>query len=286
MYTLLNGKELSKKIKKEIAKDVADIIDSGKRSPALAVVLVGEDEASKTYVRNKIKAAKKTGIISHEYKLPESTTEKELIDVIKFLNNDDEVDGILVQLPLPEHISEEKIINLISPEKDVDGFTPKNTGRFYIGLNSLKPCTPSGIMEFFKEYDIKTEGKSAVVLGRSNIVGKPIANMLMEKNATVTICHSKTQNIKEIVKNSDIVVSAIGKPEFIKEDWIKEGAVVIDVGINYNEAGKLVGDVDFKNVADKCSFITPVPKGVGPMTIAMLMKNCLTAYKMRTNYNG
>ncbi len=283
MYTLLNGKELSKKIKKEIAKEVADIIDSGKRSPALAVVLVGEDEASKTYVRNKIKAAKKTGIISHEYKLPESTTEKELIDVIKFLNNDDEVDGILVQLPLPEHISEEKIINLIAPEKDVDGFTPKNTGRFYIGLNSLKPCTPSGIMEFFKEYDIKTEGKSAVVLGRSNIVGKPIANMLMEKNATVTICHSRTQNIKEIVKNSDIVVSAIGKPEFIKEDWIKEGAVVIDVGINYNEAGKLVGDVDFKNVADKCSFITPVPKGVGPMTIAMLMKNCLTAYKMRTN---
>ncbi len=282
MYTLLNGKELSKKIKREIASEVASIIDSGKRSPSLAVVLVGEDEASKIYVRNKIKATKATGIISHEYKLPESITEKELIETIRFLNNDDEVDGILVQLPLPKQISEEKIINLIAPEKDVDGFTPKNTGRFYIGLNSLKPCTPSGIMEFFKEYNIKIEGKSAVVLGRSNIVGKPIANMLLEKNATVTICHSKTQNLKKIVKNSDIVVSAIGKAEFIKEDWIKKGAVVIDVGINYNEAKQLVGDVDFKNVADKCSFITPVPKGVGPMTIAMLMKNCLTAYKMRT----
>ena len=285
MYTLLNGKELSKKIKKEIAQEVASIIDSGKRSPSLAVVLVGEDEASKIYVKNKLKATKKTGIISHEYKLPESTTEKELIDVIKFLNNDEEIDGILVQLPLPKHISEEKIINLIAPEKDVDGFTPKNTGRFYIGLNSLKPCTPSGIMEFFKEYDISIEGKSAVILGRSNIVGKPMANMLLEKNATVTICHSKTKNLKNIVKNSDIVVSAIGKAEFIKEDWIKEGAVVIDVGINYNEAKQLVGDVDFKNVADKCSFITPVPKGVGPMTIAMLMKNCLTAYKIRTNYH-
>lgn len=284
MYTLLNGKELSKKIKKEIAREVADIIDSGKRSPSLAVILVGKDEASKIYVRNKIKATKATGIISHEYKLPESTTEKELIDTIKFLNNDDEVDGILVQLPLPKHISEEKIINLIASEKDVDGFSPKNTGRFYIGLNTLKPCTPSGIMEFFKEYDIKIEGKSAVVLGRSNIVGKPMANMLLEKNATVTICHSKTQNLKNIVKNSDIVVSAIGKAEFIKEDWIKEGAVVIDVGTNYNEAKQLVGDVDFKNVADKCSFITPVPKGVGPMTIAMLMKNCLTAYKLRTKH--
>jgi len=281
MYILLDGKELSKKIKLEIAKDVAILIDDGKRSPSLAVILVGEDKASQTYVRNKIRATKKTGIISHEYKLSESSTEKELITIINFLNNDEEIDGILVQLPLPKQINEQKIINLIAPEKDVDGFTPKNSGRFYTGLNSLKPCTPSGIMELLKEYKIEIEGKSAVVLGRSNIVGKPIANMLLEKNATVTVCHSKTKNLKEIVKNSDIVVSAIGKAEFIKEDWIKEGAVVIDVGINYNEAGQLVGDVDFKNVADKCSFITPVPRGVGPMTIAMLMKNCLLAYNMK-----
>jgi len=280
MYTLLNGKELSKKVKKEVAKEVAEMIDSGLRSPSLAVIIVGEDPASKIYVRNKLKAAKLTGIISNEYKLSDKTTEKELVEIISFLNNDDDVDGILVQLPLPSQINEHKIINLINPLKDVDGFTPKNSGKFYTGLNSLKPCTPAGIMEFFKEYKIDIEGKSAVILGRSNIVGKPIANMLMEKNATITICHSKTQNIKEIVKNSDIVVSAIGKAEFIKEDWIKEGAVVIDVGINYNKDNKLVGDVDFENVAKKCSFITPVPKGVGPMTIAMLMKNCLTAYKV------
>jgi len=281
MYKLLNGKELSKKIKKEIAKEVAEMIDSGVRSPSLAVVLVGEDPASRVYVKNKIKAAKSTGIISHEYKLPETTSEKELVDIINFLNNDDDVDGILVQLPLPKQIKESKIINLINPLKDVDGFTPKNSGRFYTGLNSLKPCTPAGIMEFFKEYDIDIEGKSAVVLGRSNIVGKPIAHMLLEKNATVTICHSRTKNIKDIVKSSDIVVSAIGKPEFIKEDWIKEDSIVIDVGINYNKDDKLVGDVDFESVAPRCSFITPVPKGVGPMTIAMLMKNCLTAYKVR-----
>jgi len=281
MYKLLNGKELSKKIKKDIAKEVAEMIDAGTRSPSLAVVLVGEDPASKVYVKNKIKAAKSTGIISHEYKLPKTTKEKDLVDIINFLNNDDDVDGILVQLPLPDQIKESKIINLINPLKDVDGFTPKNSGRFYTGLNSLKPCTPAGIMEFFKEYQIDIEGKSAVVLGRSNIVGKPIAHMLLEKNATVTICHSRTKNIKDIVKSSDIVVSAIGKAEFIKEDWIKKDAVVIDVGINYNKENKLVGDVDFEKVAPKCSFITPVPKGVGPMTIAMLMKNCLTAYKVR-----
>ena len=281
MYTLLNGKELSKKIKKQIAREVADIIDKGLRSPSLAVILVGNDEASETYVRNKIKATKKTGIISHEYKLDENVSEKELIEIINFLNNDDDVDGILVQLPLPKHINESKILNLISPEKDVDGFTVKSTGKLYKNQPSLKPCTPLGIMEFFKEYKIELKGKHAVVVGRSDIVGKPIANMLLQKDATVTICHSKTQNLKDFIKAADILVSAVGKAEFIKEDWIKDGAVVIDVGINYKEDGKLVGDVDFENVAPKCSYITPVPKGVGPMTIAMLMKNCLTAYKTR-----
>ncbi len=281
MYTLLNGKELSKTVKQEIAKEVAQIIDSGKRAPALAVILVGEDPASKVYVRNKLKATKVTGMISHEYRLPADTTEEKLISTIDFLNKDEEVDGILLQLPLPKHLNPDNILHHIAPEKDVDGFTPISAGRFYTGLSSLRPCTPLGIMEFFKAYNIELEGKNAVVLGRSNIVGKPVANMLLEKNATVTICHSRTKNIKEVTSNADILILAIGRPEMIDETWVKEGAVVIDVGINYSEDGRLCGDADFDKVAPKCSAITPVPKGVGPMTIAMLMKNCLTAYKNR-----
>ncbi len=284
MFKLLNGRKLSKKIKLEIAKEVAVLLDYGNRAPNLAVVIVGEDPASKIYVKNKIKACHKTGMISSEYILKETTTQEELEVVIDFLNNDEETDAILVQLPLPSGINEKEIISRISPLKDVDGFHPINVGKLFLGEDTIESCTPKGIIRFFDEYRIDIKGKRAIIVGRSNIVGKPIAHLLLQRDATVTIAHSKTENLSELIKESDIVIAAIGKPKFIKGDWIKKGAVVIDVGINY-EDGKLVGDVDFEEASKVASYITPVPKGVGPMTIAMLLENTLELYKNKLNSN-
>lgn len=245
------------------------------------MILVGDDKASQTYVNSKEKACKACGIRSLKYTLETNTSESALIDLIQSLNENDEVDGILVQLPLPKHIDENKILEKISCEKDVDGFHAVNVGRLVSGLDGFVPCTPCGIMRLFKEYGIEVSGKNAVVIGRSNIVGKPMANLLLNANATVTVTHSKTQNLAKITKDADIIVVAIGKPNFLKADMVKNSTVVIDVGINRLENNKLVGDVDFENVANKCSFITPVPGGVGPMTIAMLLKNTIKSAKNR-----
>lgn len=245
----------------------------------LAVVIVGDDPASRVYVNNKKKACEYVGFDSYEYALPKETKEDELLSLIDKLNTDDRINGILVQLPLPKHISEEKIINRINPKKDVDAFHPENVGKIMTGNYDFLPCTPSGVMELIKESGIDICGKECVVLGRSNIVGKPQAMLLLHANGTVTICHSKTKNLREITKRADILVAAIGKEKFVTADMIKEGAVVIDVGINRNAEGKLCGDVDFENAALVASAITPVPGGVGPMTIAMLMKNTLNTVK-------
>ncbi len=246
-------------------------------NPGLAVVVVGNDPASRIYVNNKKKDCEYIGINSYEYSLPETATEEEVLKVISDLNNDEKVSGIIVQLPVPKHISEEKIINAISPKKDVDAFHPENVGRIMTGNYSFLPCTPAGVMELLEEEKIEISGKKCVVLGRSNIVGKPMAMLLIHKSGTVTVCHSKTTDLKETVKSADIVVAAIGKAKFVTADMIKEGAVVIDVGINRDEEGKLCGDVDYENVEKKTYAITPVPGGVGPMTRAILMKNTVTA---------
>lgn len=277
---LIDGKAISAKVKEEVKNEAAQLTEKGV-VPCLAVILVGDDKASQTYVNSKEKACKACGIRSLKYTLEANTSESALIDLIQSLNENDEVDGILVQLPLPKHIDENKILEKISCEKDVDGFHAVNVGRLVSGLNGFVPCTPCGIMRLFKEYGIEVSGKNAVVIGRSNIVGKPIANLLLNANATVTVTHSKTQNLAKITKDADIIVVAIGKPNFLKADMVKNGAVVIDVGINRLENNKLVGDVDFENVANKCSFITPVPGGVGPMTIAMLLKNTIKSAKNR-----
>ena len=277
---LIDGKAISAKVKEEVKNEAAQLTEKGV-VPCLAVILVGDDKASQTYVNSKEKACKACGIRSLKYTLEANTSESALIDLIQSLNENDEVDGILVQLPLPKHIDENKILEKISCEKDVDGFHAVNVGRLVSGLDGFVPCTPCGIMRLFKEYDIEVSGKNAVVIGRSNIVGKPIANLLLNANATVTVTHSKTQNLAKITKDADIIVVAIGKPNFLKADMVKNGAVVIDVGINRLENNKLVGDVDFENVANKCSFITPVPGGVGPMTIAMLLKNTIKSAKNR-----
>ena len=278
MAKLIDGKVISAAVKAEVAKEVAKLKEQG-ITPGLAVIIVGEDPASKVYVANKEKACEAIGMASFKYALPEDTTEEELLKLIKELNEDSKVNGILCQLPLPCHLDEELIINSILPEKDVDAFHPHNVGKIMIGNYDFLPCTPAGIMEMLKYENIELEGKECVVIGRSNIVGKPMSMLLLHKNGTVTICHSRTKNLKEVCKRADILVAAVGRANFVTADMVKEGAVVIDVGINRLDNGKLCGDVNFTEVEPIASYITPVPGGVGPMTIATLMKNTLTAAK-------
>lgn len=271
---IIDGKRISKEIKEEIRDKVSKLNREGKEV-ALAVILVGENPASQVYVRNKQKACEFTGIKSLSYNLPEDTSEEELLDLIEELNHRDDVNGILVQLPLPKQINEERILDRIDPKKDVDGFHPVSVGNLSIGRPGYVSCTPAGIIELLKRSDIPMDGKNVVIVGRSNIVGKPMAILMLRENATVTICHSHTKNMREITNQADILVAAIGKPKFFKKEDVKEGAVVIDVGMDRDENNKLCGDVDFDDVYDKVSHITPVPGGVGPMTIAMLMSNVL-----------
>ena len=269
---IIDGKKLAQEIRNELKERVAKIT-SEHRTPALAVVLVGNNPASQVYVRNKIKACQEVGITSVEKRLSEETTEQELLKLIDELNKDDNIDGILVQLPLPKHINEQNIIRAISPEKDVDGFHVENVGSLVTGLKGFRSCTPYGVMKMLESIGYNLEGANAVVIGRSNIVGKPMAIMLLEKNATVTIAHSRTKNLKDVTKNADLIVAAVGKEAIVTADMVKPGAVVIDVGMNRNAEGKLCGDVDTSEVSKVASFITPVPGGVGPMTIAMLLVN-------------
>lgn len=276
MYQVIDGKKISQEIKDELKEKAAAMAKEGKKV-ALAVIQVGNDPASSVYVRNKKKACEYIGIESLSYELPEETTEEELVALIEKLNADAGVNGILVQLPLPEQINEEKIIQTISPDKDVDGFHMQNVGALCTGGKGYVSCTPLGIITLLKRSGIAIAGKRCVVMGRSNIVGKPMAMLLLRENGTVTICHSKTQDMKEITRQADILVVAIGKPKFVDETYVKEGAVVIDVGIHRNAENKLCGDVDFDKVAPHTSAITPVPGGVGPMTIAMLMNNCVSS---------
>ncbi|MCI5609966.1 MAG: bifunctional methylenetetrahydrofolate dehydrogenase/methenyltetrahydrofolate cyclohydrolase FolD [Roseburia sp.] len=276
MYQVIDGKKISQEIKDELKEKAAAMAKEGKKV-ALAVIQVGNDPASSVYVRNKKKACEYIGIESLSYELPEETTEEELVALIERLNADAGVNGILVQLPLPEQINEEKIIQTISPDKDVDGFHMQNVGALCTGGKGYVSCTPLGIITLLKRSGIEIAGKRCVVMGRSNIVGKPMAMLLLRENGTVTICHSKTQDMKEITRQADILVVAIGKPKFVDETYVKEGAVVIDVGIHRNAENKLCGDVDFDKVAPHTSAITPVPGGVGPMTIAMLMNNCVSS---------
>ena len=273
---ILDGKAVSLKVKESV-KVRADELKKFGVEPTLAVVLVGEDKASQTYVRAKEKACNEYGIKSVAHRLSENTTQNELLALINVLNLDDSIHGILVQLPLPKHIDTNVVLAAIDPRKDVDGFHAINVGKLVSGLDGFVPCTPLGVMEILKEYGIDVAGLNAVVIGRSNIVGKPMANLLLNASATVTVTHSKTKNLKEICKNADLIVAAIGKPFFLKADMVKDGAVVVDVGINRLDDGRLVGDVDFEEVAPKCSYITPVPGGVGPMTIAMLLNNTILA---------
>ena len=278
MAQIINGKEIAQTIKDEMRLEVENLKQNGK-SCCLAVIQVGNDPASSVYVSNKKKACEYIGIDSLSFELPEETTEEELLQVIDKLNMDEAVHGILCQLPLPRHINEKTILNRISPKKDVDGFHPQNVGALVVGDFGFVSCTPAGIIELLKRSNVEIEGKNCVVIGRSNIVGKPMALLMLRENATVTICHSKTKNLKEICKEADILIVAIGKPKYITKDYVKAGAVVIDVGIHRDENNKLCGDVDFNDVEPLCSAITPVPGGVGPMTICMLMKNCLEAMK-------
>lgn len=273
---ILDGKAVSLKVKESV-KVRADELKKFGVEPTLAVVLVGEDKASQTYVRAKEKACNEYGIKSVAHRLSENTTQNELLALINVLNLDDSIHGILVQLPLPKHIDTNVVLAAIDPRKDVDGFHAVNVGKLVSGLEGFVPCTPLGVMEILKEYGIDVAGLNAVVIGRSNIVGKPMANLLLNASATVTVTHSKTKNLKEICKNADLIVAAIGRPFFLKADMVKDGAVVVDVGINRLDDGRLVGDVDFDEVAPKCSYITPVPGGVGPMTIAMLLNNTILA---------
>lgn len=277
MAELISGKVVSQKVRSEIAEEVKAFKEAYGYAPGLAVIVVGDDPASAVYVRNKHKACLDVGITSYQIEFPGETAEDVLLSKIDELNSDPKVNGILVQLPLPKHISEEKVINRISPKKDVDAFHPENVGKIMIGSYDFLPCTPAGIVELLNHYSVAIEGKSCVVIGRSNIVGKPMALLLTERNGTVTLCHSRTKNLANITSEADIVVVAIGKPEFLTADMIKDGAVVVDVGINRLADGKLVGDVKFDEVEKKASMITPVPGGVGPMTITMLLKNTLTA---------
>ncbi len=252
-------------------------------TPGLAVVIVGDDPASRVYVNNKKKACEAVGFVSEEYALPAETTQEELLALVETLNNKPDINGILVQLPLPKHLDDKAVIAAINPQKDVDAFHAVNAGKIMLGEYDFLPCTPAGVMEMLHSYQIPVEGKECVVIGRSNIVGKPMGMLLLHENGTVTICHSRTKNLAEVCRRADILVAAVGIPKFVKADMVKEGAVVIDVGMDRDENGKLCGDVDFENVKEKCSFITPVPGGVGPMTIATLMKNTLKACKLQNN---
>lgn len=275
---LIDGKAAAKEIREEIKKEVNELKAQGV-VPGLAVILVGDDPASHTYVRNKEKGCKEVGIHSEIYKYPAAISEAELLDKIRELNEEKRIHGILVQLPLPGHISESKVIDTISPEKDVDGFHPVNVGKLVIGKEGFLPCTPYGIMKLLEREQIDLQGKRAVVIGRSNIVGKPAGLLLLQRNATVTYCHSKTENLSYHTKQADIIIAAVGKAKFLKAEDVKEGAVIVDVGMNRDENGKLCGDVDFESVREKASFITPVPGGVGPMTITMLLYNTVQSAK-------
>ena len=281
MAQIIDGKAVSAAVKAEVAEETAKLRDEKGLKVGLAVVIVGNDPASRVYVNNKKKACEAVGFQSFEYAMEENTTQEQLLDLVNVLNRDDRVNGILVQLPLPKHIDEKAVINAISPDKDVDAFHPINVGKIMIGEYSFLPCTPAGVMRLIESTGTDITGKQCVVIGRSNIVGKPQAMLLLQKNGTVTICHSKTRNLKEICLGADILVVAIGRANFVTGDMIKEGAVVIDVGMNRLDNGKLCGDVEFESAEKKASFITPVPGGVGPMTIAMLMKNTLTAAKQQ-----
>ena len=279
MAKIIDGKKISAEIKDEVKEEVEALKKEGKEI-ALAVIQVGADPASSVYVRNKKRACKYTGIKSVSYELPEETTQEELMNIVKECNEDASINGILVQLPLPDHLDEDEVLLAIDPKKDVDGFHPVSVGNMVIGEDGFLPCTPAGIIQLLKRSGVEIDGKECVVIGRSNIVGKPMSILLLRENGTVTICHSHTKNLKEICKRADILVAAIGKPKFIDDSYVKEGAVVIDVGIHRNENNKLCGDVDFDKVEPVASAITPVPGGVGPMTIAMLMKNCVESKKL------
>lgn len=279
MANIIDGKQISKDIKEELKEEVASLAAKGRKC-CLAVIQVGNDPASSVYVGNKKKACAYVGIESLAYELPEETTEEELLTIIDKLNKDANVHGILCQLPLPKHINEDHVIKAISPKKDVDGFHPQNVGALVIGEKGFVSCTPAGIIQLLKRSNIEMDGKHCVVVGRSNIVGKPMSLLMLRENATVTICHSHTKNLKEICKEADILIVAIGKPQFIDKEYVKDGAVVIDVGIHRDENNKLCGDVKYDEVEPVASYITPVPGGVGPMTIAMLMHNCVEAMKL------
>ena len=276
----MDGKMVSAKVRGSILEEVNGLKDKGVR-PGLAVIIVGEDPASKVYVRNKERACEECGFYSEKYALPEETTQEELLGLIDELNHNPRIDGILCQLPVPKHINEQAIIDAISPEKDVDAFHPINVGKIMVGNFDFLPCTPAGVMQLLEEYDIDPNGKNCVVIGRSNIVGKPMAMLLLHRHGTVTICHSRTANLKEVCARADILVAAVGKSNFVTADMVKEGAAVIDVGMNRDENGKLCGDVCFDEVNEKAGWLTPVPGGVGPMTITMLMKNTLKAAKVQ-----
>lgn len=285
MATIIDGKKLAKKIRGDLKIECETLKKQG-INPKLAVIMVGDNPASKVYVKNKSKACNQIGIEYEEYLLDDNITQQELNELIQKLNQDKEVNGILLQSPIPEHLNINQAFKSITYRKDVDGFTPSSVGKLTIGEDTFISCTPYGVMKMFEEYQIDLTGKDVVIIGRSNIVGKPIAQCCLAKNATVTICHSKTKNLKEHTKRADVLISAIGKANFVTKDMVKEGAVVIDVGINRNEEGKLVGDVDFENVKEVASYITPVPGGVGPMTIAMLMNNVIKATKEQYNKNS
>ena len=281
MAKLIDGKAVSASVRAQVAQEVAAMKEKGV-TPGLAVVIVGDDPASRTYVNNKKKACAETGIYSEEYALPASTTQEELLELVRTLNEKPDIHGILVQSPLPKGLDEEAVIEEINPRKDVDAFHPQNVGRIMIGNFHFLPCTPAGVIELIRSQGIEIAGKSCVVIGRSNTVGKPMAMLLLHNNGTVTICHSKTKNLAAICREADILVAAVGRPKFVTEDMVKPGAVVIDVGMDRDENGKLCGDVDFAHVEPKAGYITPVPGGVGPMTIAMLLKNTITAAKLQS----
>ena len=278
---IIDGKKVSAEVKEQVRQETLRLKEKHGVTPGLAVVIVGDDPASRVYVNNKKKACELVGFKSEEYALPASTSQEELLDLVRTLNDKQDINGILVQLPLPKHLDDKAVIEAINPVKDVDAFHAVNVGKIMLGEYDFLPCTPAGVMEMLHSYDIPVEGKECVVIGRSNIVGKPMGMLLLHENGTVTICHSRTKNLAAVCARADILVAAVGIPKFVKADMVKEGAVVIDVGMDRDENGKLCGDVDFENVKDKCSFITPVPGGVGPMTISTLMKNTLKACKLQ-----
>jgi len=280
---IIDGKKVAADTKASIKEQTDELKSKYHITPGLAVVIVGDDPASRVYVNNKKKACEAVGFVSEEYALPAETTQEELLALVETLNSKPDISGILVQLPLPKHLDDKAVIAAINPQKDVDAFHAVNVGKIMLGEYDFLPCTPAGVMEMLHSYQIPVEGRECVVIGRSNIVGKPMGMLLLHENGTVTICHSRTKNLAEVCRRADILVAAVGIPKFVKADMVKEGAVVIDVGMDRDENGKLCGDVDFENVKEKCSFITPVPGGVGPMTIATLMKNTLKACKLQNN---